>query len=136
MKKSIPVLWVFGAAVLIASIGPGAARANDNAAATEAAVSYAQDVYPVLELRCLECHQPGGAGFEKSGLDLRTYDSLMKGTKFGPVVVPHEPFSSNLVMVIEQKTDPSIWMPHKRKKLSKCERLLIRFWISQGARDN
>ena len=100
------------------------------------AVSYAEDVYPVLELRCLACHRPEGAGYETSGLDLSTYEGLMKGTKFGPMVVPGSAASSNLLAVIDHRTDPKIWMPHEAKRMSKCERLLIRAWISQGARDN
>ena len=43
-------------------------------------VSYKKDVVPILHDYCLSCHQPGGKGYEKSGLDMRTYDSLMKGT--------------------------------------------------------
>jgi hypothetical protein len=99
-------------------------------------VSFTEDVYPVLELRCLECHQPGGSGYENSGLDLRTYKGLMKGTKHGPIVVPGSAFTSNLIAVIDGRTDPSLRMPHNRKRMSKCERLLLRFWVSQGARDN
>ena len=99
-------------------------------------INFKDDVYPILELRCMECHVPGGEGFEASGLDMRTYESLMKGTKHGPVVLPGNAFESNLVAVIDQRTDPALWMPHARKKLSKCERLMLRFWISQGAKNN
>lgn len=99
-------------------------------------ISFKEDVFPVIELRCLECHQPGGEGYEASGLDLRTYESLMKGTNFGPVIVPRQAFQSNLIAVIDHRTDPKIRMPHNAKKLSKCERLAIRAWINQGARDN
>ena len=105
-------------------------------AAAQDAVSFKEDVFPVLELRCLECHVPGGDGYEKSGLDLRTYESLMKGTNFGPVVVPGRAFESNLIAVIDQRTDKELWMPHNRKRMSKCERLLLRFWVNQGAKDN
>jgi hypothetical protein len=99
-------------------------------------ISFTEDVFPVFELRCLECHQPGGSGYEKSGLDLRSYKGLMKGTKHGPIVVPGSAFTSNLIAVIDGRTDPSLRMPHNRKRMSKCERLLLRFWVSQGARDN
>ncbi len=104
--------------------------------AAQEAVSFAEDVYPILELRCLECHKPGGAGYESSGLDMRSHAALMKGTKHGPVVVPGRAFESSLLAVIDQRTDPSLWMPHNAKRLSKCERLLLRFWVSQGAKDN
>lgn len=99
-------------------------------------INFKDDVYPIIELRCLECHQPGGEGYEASGLDMRTYESLMKGTKHGPVVIPGDAFQSNLIAVIDQRTDPVLWMPHNKKKLSKCERLMLRFWISQGAKNN
>lgn len=105
-------------------------------AAAQEAASFKEDVFPIIELRCLECHVPGGSGYEASGLDLRTYDSLMKGTKHGPVVVPRSAFESNLVAVIDHRTAQAIRMPHNAKKMSKCERFAIRAWINQGARDN
>jgi len=114
---------------------PFAAMLSTNAAAQEI-VSYKEDVFPIIELRCLECHQPGGAGYEASGLDLRTYEGLMKGTKYGSIVTPGSAFDSNLIAVIDRRTDPKIWMPHNRKRLSKCERLTFRFWVSQGAKNN
>ena len=105
-------------------------------AGAQESVSFKEDLFPIIELRCLECHQPGGDGYEASGLDMRTYAGLMKGTKFGSVVTAGSSFESNLMAVIEQRTDSQIWMPHNRKRLSKCERLLFRFWVNQGARDN
>jgi hypothetical protein len=101
-----------------------------------AQVSFSEDVFPIIELRCLDCHQPGGAGYETSGLDLRTYEGLMKGTEHGPMVTPGSALESNLLAVIDRRTSPEIWMPHERKQLSKCERQALRFWVMQGARDN
>jgi len=101
-----------------------------------AEVSFKEEVFPIIQIRCLSCHQPGGAGYEKSGLDLRTYGGLMKGTKHGSIITPGSALESNLIAVIEQRTAREIWMPHEQKKLSKCERQTFRFWVSQGARDN
>jgi hypothetical protein len=101
-----------------------------------AQVSYEEDVFPVIELRCLDCHQPGGDGYETSGFDLRTYEGLMKGTKFGPVITPGNALESTLLAVIDRRTSPEIWMPHERRQLSKCERQVFKFWVMQGARDN
>jgi len=106
------------------------------AASAQESVSYKDDVFPVIELRCLECHQPGGAGYETIGLDMSTYDGLMKGTKYGPIITPGSWIESNLLAVIDHRTDPELWMPHNRKPLSKCEQLLLRFWVMQGAPDN
>ena len=55
-------------------------------------ISYRADVEPILEANCKACHVAGGEGYQKSGLSMESYDSLMKGTKFGPVI---EPGSSN-----------------------------------------
>ena len=35
-----------------------------------------------------EQQRSGGAGYEKSGLDLTSYAGVMKGTKSGPMVIP------------------------------------------------
>jgi hypothetical protein len=106
------------------------------ASGAAAQVSFAEDVFPIIEVRCLECHQPGATGYEKSGLDLRTYEGLMKGTKHGSMVTPGNAIESNLLAVIDQRTSPEIWMPHEKKRLSKCERQAFRFWVMQGARNN
>ena len=120
------LIFSLTAMLMVGAWAPGAA----------AQVSYKEDVFPVIELRCLECHQPGGVGYEKSGFDLRTYEGLMTGTKFGSMVTPGSALESNLLAVIERRTSPEIWMPHERKQLSKCERQIFRFWVMQGARDN
>jgi len=48
--------------------------------------SFSEDILPIFKGRCVSCHQSGGAGYEKSGLDLTSYEGLMKGTKFGAMV--------------------------------------------------
>jgi len=99
-------------------------------------ISFKEDVFPILELRCLECHQPGGDGYEKSGLEMRTYESLMKGNNHGPMIVPGNMSESNLLAMIDRRTSPELWMPHGKKQLSKCERQAIKFWVAQGALNN
>ncbi len=32
-------------------------------AGVAAQVSFKEDIFPIIELRCLECHQPGGIGY-------------------------------------------------------------------------
>jgi hypothetical protein len=105
-------------------------------AGVAAQVSFKEDVFPIIELRCLECHQPGGQGYEKSGLDLRTYEGVMKGTKYGSMITPGSWLESNLLAVIDHRTARETWMPHNKKPLSKCERLTFRHWVMQGARNN
>ena len=129
MRKSILSMAVLGAAMLTAVCA--------DAATKKATVSFNEDVFPILQMRCGGCHQPGGDGFEKSGLDLRTYEGLMKGTKFGPIVVPGDTTTSNLVVLLDGRADKSIQMPHgTKKKLSICDRNLINTWIHEGAQNN
>lgn len=99
-------------------------------------VSYHQDVVPILKANCLECHQPGGIGYEKSKLDMSSYDSLMKGTQFGPVVKPGDTLTSVLVMLIENRADASIHMPYQRNLLPQNNIETIKTWVAQGAKNN
>ena len=103
----------------------------------EREISYKNDVLPILHDYCLSCHQPGGKGYEKSGLDMRTYESLMKGTKFGSVVKPGDSFTSILIQVIEGRVHASIKMPFGMSGgLAKEKIETLKKWVDQGARNN
>ena len=106
------------------------------ACAAQAATSFAEDVMPIFRGRCISCHAPGGEGTEASGLDLSTYAGVIKGTRFGPIIVPGEPESSNLIWLLDWRASPELRMPHGKKKLSTCDRDAIRAWIREGAQDN
>ena len=99
-------------------------------------VSFADDIYPVLEANCLECHRKGQKGHQESGLSLETYAELMTGTKFGPVVKPCDSLSSTLLRLIDHKADPAINMPHDKNKIAEKDIALIKTWIDQGAKNN
>lgn len=99
-------------------------------------VSFALDVRPILESRCVTCHQPGGDGMAASGLDLSTYEGLMKGTKYGPIVVPGDPLTSNLNVLIEGRADQTLRMPHNQRPLLKYQTMIVRDWVKQGAENN
>ncbi len=101
-----------------------------------AAVSFKTDVKPLIDKYCSECHLKDGAGTVASGFITDTYESLMKGTKFGPVVVAGDPLSSSLFRLVAGKVDPSIRMPHGKEALSQEEILKIEQWIEQGAKNN
>jgi mono/diheme cytochrome c family protein len=103
---------------------------------SQSKMSYREDVLPIFVGRCVSCHQPGGEGTEKSGLDLTTYAGLMKGTKYGPMVIPGDPESSNLMLLLDWRASPELRMPHGKKQLSSCDRNAIRSWIREGAKDN
>lgn len=99
-------------------------------------VSFQQDVVPILADHCLACHSVGGKGYTKTDLDMSSYDSLMRGTRLGPVIVQGDSVSSTLMRLIEHKADPSISMPYHQDKLPGTHIEIIRAWIDQGAKHN
>ncbi|MBT8087567.1 MAG: hypothetical protein KJO46_06000 [Gammaproteobacteria bacterium] len=108
-------------------------------------ISFAADVQPILEIACLECHNDTGEGVAMSGFSVASYDSIMKGTDLGPVVVAGSSISSNLYRVIAGKTDPEIRMPPHHEEawadgrgtpLADDEIAIIAAWIDQGAANN
>ena len=99
-------------------------------------VSFKQDVYPILSENCLSCHKPGTEGYIKSGLSMENYDAVMKGTKFGSVIVAGSHISSTLVLLLERKGHPSINMPKDKAPLADSQIEVIRKWIDQGAKNN
>lgn len=100
-------------------------------------ISFKTDIQPILNDYCVSCHKPGGKGYEKSKLDLRTYQDLMKGTQYGSIVKPGDSFTSILIQVIEGRVHPSIKMPYGMNGgLSKANIGLMKSWVQQGAKDN
>ncbi len=104
--------------------------------AAPAKISFSEDVLPIFRGYCFECHQPGGLGNERSGLDLSTYEGVIRGTKYGKMIIPGDPASSNLMWLLDWRGAPETHMPLGKKKLSTCERDTIREWIREGAKNN
>jgi len=113
-------------------LGPGR-----SAGAAEAQMSFKDDVLPIFKLYCVSCHQaPDGDGYKASGLNLTTYQGVMTGTKYGPMIVPGNPENSNLMWLLDWRASPQLRMPHGKNQLPAGERDIIRTWIRQGAKDN
>ena len=124
------------AVAIAALMSSGAVIPATEVCAAQTQISYSQDVLPILRGWCFSCHEPGGEGYKASGLDLTTYQGLMKGTKFGPVVIPGHAFTSDIMVLLDWRSSPAIRMPHGQKQLPSCNRNTIRDWIQQGAKDN
>ncbi len=120
----------------LAVVGMTALMPVRQACAQRGQMSYKEDIVPIFKGWCISCHQPGGQGYKASGVDLTSYAGLMKGTKFGTVVIPKDPDSSTLVALIYGRTSPEIRMPFGHKPLPNCLRTNIRQWIFEGAKDN
>jgi hypothetical protein len=99
--------------------------------------TYSKDVRPFVDKYCVRCHGPGGAGEQQSGFRMDSYEALMKGTKYGPVVKPGDSFTSALVMLVEGRAHPALRMPHdKGEKPTPAEIEKVKLWIDQGAKNN
>jgi hypothetical protein len=110
-----------------------------------AEVSFANDVLPILEANCVECHDIAAEGVATSGLNLRDYDGVMQGTWLSRVAVPNNSESSVLYLVVAHQTDPQIQMPPDHRdalvegrspSLNENEIKTIQNWIDQGTLDN
>ncbi len=105
-------------------------------------VSFKSDIFPIFQERCMTCHALGAPGCVVSGFSVATYETLMKGTKFGPMVIPGNSADSNLLRLVKHQADPSIAMPRSQTPGQPSEWLkpqqinLIEAWINQGAKDN
>jgi hypothetical protein len=130
------LLRVISALSVAVPIGMGIPSPLSHAWAAGPQVSFSEDILPLLQWRCAGCHRPGGQGFEKSGFDLTSYQGVMKGTKFGPMVIARSPETSSLMRLLDWQVAPEIRMPHGKKKLSACDRNAVRSWIREGAKNN
>jgi uncharacterized membrane protein len=101
---------------------------SSGAAAAAATVSFANDIQPVLDSRCVNCH--GGERTSK-GLSLKTYDTLTAGSENGPVVTPGDAANSPLAELVANGK-----MPKRGPKLTPDQVQLIVDWINQGAQNN
>ena len=99
-------------------------------------ISYIQHVDAILQEHCVSCHQPGGNGYEESGLSLESYEMLMEGTRFGPVVVPGDPAGSRMNILVEGLAHQSMRMPHDSAPLPESKIKVLRLWVKQGAMNN
>lgn len=99
---------------------------TDTAAAV--AVSFANDVMPILQSRCFNCH---GGEQTKEGLSVASYETLMAGSVNGPVVIPGDPDNSLLVQQLLNGK-----MPKRGPKLTPAQIQIIIDWVLGGALNN
>lgn len=96
--------------------------------AAASAVSFSNDVLPLLQSQCTRCH---GESKAEEGLRLDSFEMLMAGAEDGAVIVPGDAANSLLVQLVE-----SGQMPRRSTKLSAEQIQLLVDWINQGANNN
>lgn len=88
-------------------------------------------VQPMLGQRCEGCHNPDK---RESGLDLTSFDSVMKGGEGGRVVVPGNSSQSELLRRITVDPASDEFMPAEGKTpLTAQQTQIIEWWIAAGA---
>src|SRR6266496_3064216 len=90
----------------------------------DAAALWSGKVQPIFDANCVKCH---GLIQQKSGLELDSLETAMKGGDDGAVVVPGKPEKSRLYQYLSPDSDPH--MPPK-KQLTDVQREAVRDWIA------
>lgn len=111
---------LFVVAVMAALVWAGSDRSKAQAD------EFREKIAPVLQQHCVMCH---GARVQRSGLDLRTEESLLKGGSRGPSVVPGNPEKSPLYRLVAHLEEPA--MPLGMDKLPDDQIAAIRRWIEK-----
>ncbi|MEZ5327232.1 MAG: c-type cytochrome domain-containing protein [Verrucomicrobiales bacterium] len=89
-------------------------------------------IKPLLELRCLECHNDKDAK-DYAGLSLQTRQSAMTSGRSGGVLRPGDPDGSLLLRVLSYGHEHPVAMPPSPDKLWDDKKKLIHDWIKDGA---
>ena len=98
---------------------PGSAR--------ESSPEFAKEILPILQSRCLACHNNKVLSGDFS---LESRQQLLQGGSRGPAIVPGEPSLSRLIQVVAY--DGELKMP-PGGRLRDSEIETLRSWVEQGA---
>ena len=116
-------LWITGAVSLTALFLSGGCQRTPP-------VSFNQQVRPILNERCVNCH----GGIRRQGdLSLLFRQEALAAAESGArAIVPYEPASSELIRRVAH-TDPARRMPKEDASLTPEEIQTLQTWIEQGA---
>lgn len=88
-------------------------------------------VSATFQANCVGCH---GANNPKAGINLTSYETIMKGGTEGPIVVAGDPAASMLVKAL--KGEGAKQMPPKKDPLPSDQIQQIENWIKDGAKQS
>jgi len=100
----------------------------DDRSERQVAVSFADEIMPIFEAYCVECH---GEESTELGLRLDTYEGAMAGSDYGSVIEVGDASGSLIIDMIESGDMPEDGDPVPPEDLE-----LIKTWISEGAENN
>jgi len=94
---------------------------------------YAHIVQPILENKCVKCHNPNK---RKGELLMTDIPSLIKGGETGTALVPGNPMESEMIRRLHLPLEDEEHMPPKGESpLTESEMGILEEWISLGASD-
>jgi mono/diheme cytochrome c family protein len=106
----------------VSATAEGQAPAAQGPGGQSSTVSFARDVLPIFQQRCVQCH---GARRQAGGVALSTYDDVLQA------VIPGDPNGTDLVALIQSGR-----MPRNSPPLLAAEVQTIISWIEAGAQNN
>ncbi len=111
---------------------PAPAVAAPVPAAQALTVNFVRDIQPILESRCLECHNPDKV---KGELLMHTAEALLKGGDSGAGIVPGKPEASEILKRVVLAADHDDVMPPKKSgaPLTAQQSQALKQWIIEGA---
>ena len=111
-----------------ATVAPATEAPTTAPSGSTATVSFTNDVLPILQSRCVNCH---GGDRTEEGLSLNSYTGVINGSENGAVVTPGDASNSLLAELISTQK-----MPKRGPKLTPPQVQVIIDWINQGALEN
>ncbi len=101
----------------------------------ERAISFSQDVKPLINKYCIACHT--AEIDHESGLFFDSYYEMMKGGGNGVAILPGKAKESLLFKKLNSPPPFGRTMPPSKKiKLTGQQIKIFQDWINQGAKDN
>lgn len=93
-------------------------------------VLYDKDIEPIFVNKCAFCHS---GNIKEGKLDMASHETLMKGGKKGPSIIPGKADDSILYKLSAKVMRPAM-PPKSEDPLTPEELALIKLWIDQGAK--
>ena len=89
-------------------------------------VSFDLEILPIFKSNCVRCH---GSEVKMKELNLSSYETIMKGSESGPVIVPGKIHESRLYKMVRDGVMPA----GGAGRLGEAQVSTIRSWIEGGA---
>jgi len=95
---------------------------------------FAQVVQPILENKCVSCHNPNKI---KGGLSLASEEGIMKGGENGAIIKSGDLLNSTFISHLLLPTEDKLHMPPKGKaQLTNEEIKMLEYWVTAGGSFN